>query len=172
MAGRQYLSRCSCLGLVHTHTQTGPVQALPRIRTASAVVGKQSGAATCGSDEEVGPRKPASQCQHPDCVKRATYGYEGQRAQYCKPHSLDGMEDVHHKRCVQPGCKLQATYSHTGQRPKFCKAHALEGMEDVKNKRCEHPGCKTQPSFSQPGQRTKFCQTHALEGMEDVRSKR
>ena len=49
-----------------------------------------------------------------------TYGYEGQRAQFCKPHSRDGMVDVNNKRCEHPGCKRQATYSHTGQRPKFC----------------------------------------------------
>ena len=158
----------------HNHTQRGPLQALPQVllpaskRDAAAAANNGSGGSG-GGDKEVGKKKPPSQCQHPDCVKRSFYGYPGQQAQYCKTHSLEGMENVRNTRCEQPGCKAQPSFSLPGQRPKFCKAHALEGMEDVKKKRCEHPGCKTRASFSLPGQGAEFCKAHALVGMVNVR---
>ena len=41
-----------------------------------------------GEGEEVWARKPSTLCQHPWCVASACYGYQGERATYCKMHAM------------------------------------------------------------------------------------
>ena len=46
-------------------------------------------------------------CIHPDCQKRATYNFEGEKnTLYCNSHKQEGMIDVRHKRCKTYLCEI------------------------------------------------------------------
>ena len=156
----------------HTHKQAGPLQALPTFKAASAVPGRAlhqvlqpankravaaaaNNSASCSGtgQEEVGKKKPAKQCQHPDCVKRASYGYPGERALYCRTHSLElkGMVDVIHKLCEHLGCNTRASFAKPGKRARFCSAHKLKNMVNVNSKpRSKSRSKPTSKSGSKP----------------------
>ena len=108
-----------------------------------AITKRAVGAATVAAsggrerEEEVGPKKTARLCQHPDCVKRASYGYEGRNGPtVCTAkHTPWRAWRTSSKWCEHPGCKHQARFSQPGQPAMSCKANALGGMEDVHSKR-------------------------------------
>ena len=146
------------------------LQVLPATQGAVATRG-----AIKEGEEVVGARKPRRgwRCQHPQgCDTLPSFGYPGERPQYCRAHAQEWMEDVRNKRCEHAGCRTHPCYGHPGERPQYCRVHAQEGMEDVKSKLCEHVGCKTQPYYGHPGERAQYCKAHALEGMEDVKNRR
>ena len=95
------------------------LQVLPATQRAVATRG-----AINRGQEVVGARK--KRCEHVGCHTLPNFGHPGGRAQYCRAHALEGMEDVVHKRCEHVGCRTQPSYGHPGGRRQYCKPHALE----------------------------------------------
>ena len=92
-------------------------------------------------------KKPAHLCLHQGCVQRASYGKQGEKAQFCPEHALEGTEDVKQLKCEHVGCTKVPSYGVSGGRRQFCKEHKAEGLVYlVPGKRCEHEWCQKAPT--------------------------
>jgi len=122
-------------------------------------------------------RGPVTKCQAQGCTKWCTYGYDGQKPMYCKPHMLPGMVDMASRRCVHDNCRKSSSFAFKGDQPLYCRTHCLEGMVNVVSRQCEHVGangdrdCTSQPGFGFEGGRPKFCGKHKDPGMLYIRNK-
>lgn len=100
------------------------------------------------------------------CGTRASFGYYGESARFCKEHKTVNMVDVTHKKCEK--CHIRACFGYPGESQRFCKEHKLDRMVNVKDKKCEK--CYKQPTFGYVGESTRFCKEHKLDTMVDIRS--
>ncbi len=109
-----------------------------------------------------------------DCKKRAGFNYSGEKAKYCKTHSLDGMVNVRSKRCIAENCDKQPIYNYKGLKKRlYCSEHKLEGMIDVISKRCITEDCDKIPYYNYKGEKQGlYCSKHKLEDMIDIKSKK
>ena len=103
-----------------------------------------------------------------NCKKRASYGLEGGKAEYCKEHAPSGTEDVINKRCEFEDCKTQPSYGKVWKKPTHCKNHKDDDMKDVINKHCKFDGCQTQPSYGKVWKKPTHCYEHKDDDMKDV----
>jgi len=83
----------------------------------------------------------SKQCIYEGCKKQPYFNYKGgEKALYCKEHSLPDMVDVRNKKCIYEGCNKNPCFNYEKEnKPLYCKKHSLENMVNVKNKRC--PNC-------------------------------
>mmetsp|Transcript_27548 Transcript_27548/g.36121 ORF Transcript_27548/g.36121 Transcript_27548/m.36121 type:complete len:541 (+) Transcript_27548:143-1765(+) len=116
-------------------------------------------------------RGPVTKCQSPGCTKWCTYGYDGQKPMFCKPHMLPGMVDMASRRCCHDDCRKSSSFAFKGQQPKYCRTHMEPGMVNVVSRQCEKEGCTSQPGFGFEGQKPKFCGKHKEPGMLYIRNK-
>jgi len=110
-------------------------------------------------------------CKENGCKTQPNFGLPGKKAEYCKEHSLDGMDCVTVKKCKENGCKTIPTFGLPGKKAEYCKEHSLDGMDCVTVKKCKENGCKTRPNFGLPGKKAEYCKEHSLDGMENVKDK-
>mmetsp|Transcript_29797 Transcript_29797/g.48534 ORF Transcript_29797/g.48534 Transcript_29797/m.48534 type:complete len:464 (+) Transcript_29797:29-1420(+) len=127
--------------------------------TKSSLLGKKSGY-----------KKSLYYCIHQDCLKTASFSFEGQRRSFCSKHKHPGMIDVYKPTCHQAECSKKPSFNMIGERkPKFCAQHKLEGMLDVVKPKCIFAECMKRPSFNHEGEkRGLYCGMHRLTGMVDV----
>ena len=88
-----------------------------------------------------------NKCKESGCNTQPTFGLPGKKAEYCKTHSTDGMEDVSNKKCKESDCNTQPTFGLPGKKADYCSKHSTDGMECVTVKKCKETGCNTQPNF-------------------------
>ncbi|AGE50279.1 hypothetical protein ATCVCanal1_691L [Acanthocystis turfacea Chlorella virus Canal-1] len=100
------------------------------------------------------------------CGKRASFGFNGEKATYCAGCKKDGMQDVVHKRC--PSGK-QVSFGFPGGKALCCKECKEDGMERMTYKKCP---CGKNPYFGFPGGKALCCRVCKEVGMEDVKSKK
>ena len=111
-------------------------------------------------------------CEYPGCTKTPSYGYVGERAQFCSHHHLPDMEDVKNRRCEWHECRRYPIFGHEGERARFCSAHKSEDMVNVRNRRCEDGSCNKLPTHGLPGEKAKACQAHAKPGMVNLKGRK
>lgn len=111
-------------------------------------------------------------CEYAGCTKTPSYGYVGERAQYCSHHHLPDMEDVKNRRCEWHECRRYPIFGHEGERARFCSAHKSDDMVNVRNRRCEDAGCNKLPTHGFLGEKAKACQLHAQPGMMNLKGRK
>ena len=111
-------------------------------------------------------------CEFAGCTKTPSYGYVGERAQFCSHHHLPDMEDVKNRRCEWHECRRYPIFGHEGERARFCSAHKTDDMVNVRNRRCEEGSCTKLPTHGFPGEKAKACQAHAKHGMVNLKGRK
>lgn len=81
------------------------------------------------------------ECLYENCTTQSIFGFPREKAQYCKKHMLDGMEDVVSKKCEIENCKKRAIFGPIGGSRSFCGAHKKE-LVNLVYKRCKFEGCQ------------------------------
>ena len=108
-------------------------------------------------------------CKHPGCKVQPSFGFLGEKSQFCNEHKEKDMIDVINKKCVHEECKTRARYEYFGQiTPKYCLEHKEKDMTDITRTKCSHKGCKTIPSFGSENDTKKYCETHKSADMKDI----
>lgn len=98
----------------------------------------------------------------------ASYGEDGQRAQFCPRHKRPGLVDVINRTCAFEGCRKRPHYNFPGERGHWCSTHKLQGMVNVTGVNCEAEGCTKRASYGYEGQKRSRCAQHKLPRMVDV----
>jgi hypothetical protein len=112
-------------------------------------------------------------CNYDECGKRASFGINGERDQFCAYHKIDGMVNILEKRyCEHEGCKIRSNFGNIGEKPRFCFVHKEALMINLNDKKCEHPGCDTTPCFGIKGEKPRFCSKHKTSDMTDIITRR
>ena len=111
-------------------------------------------------------------CKVNGCDTRASFGIEGERANFCIQHKLDNMVNVCGRRCEEPGCNKHPSLGFNGEKPRFCSAHKLSNMISLYATRCEESGCDKRPNFGFEGGHPRFCLRHKLDNMTNVCAKK
>lgn len=111
-------------------------------------------------------------CEFAGCTKTPSYGYVGERAQFCSHHHLPDMEDVKNRRCEWHECRRYPIFGHEGERARFCSAHKTDDMVNVRNRRCEEGSCTKLPTHGFPGEKAKACQAHVKNGMVNLKARK
>lgn len=111
-------------------------------------------------------------CEFAGCTKTPSYGYVGERAQFCSHHHLPDMEDVKNRRCEWHECRRYPIFGHEGERARFCSAHKTDDMVNVRNRRCEEGSCTKLPTHGFPGEKAKACQAHVKNGMINLKARK
>jgi hypothetical protein len=128
-------------------------------------------------------------CENPGCKLSASFGYENEKAKFCKEHSeeqikKDSKNNVNKKmicvktkslKCVNINkngikCETRASFNYKGfKKGLYCKEHKSLNMINVVDKICEFTGgCETRANYNYPGEKKKFCAKHISKGMIDV----
>lgn len=119
---------------------------------------------------------------HVRCKSIPTYGLEGGKPKYCKPHSelFENMVLIRNDLCKfkdenGKSCGSRASYNLEGNKMgKFCEIH--KGSDHVyvlKVDYCIEKKCKTRPSYNYPNEtKMLYCELHKKEGMENIKDPR
>ena len=118
--------------------------------------------------------KNSNYCVFENCLKRASFNFQGLKPSFCKLHTEKGMINVRDKKCEYSGCKTIPNYNYNEEKnARFCKLHKLDGMVDIKNKKCKSEKCKIIPIYNYEGEKTPmFCNLHKLTGMINIKDKK
>lgn len=120
--------------------------------------------------------KARKRCAFELCAKKPMFGLKGNRAEFCRQHAGDEMEDLVNRLCATEGCSKYAVYAPMGgtfKDRKFCSTHAPQGTIDVLHKNCVQEGCLTLAVYGKRGTKTpKMCAKHKLAGMVNIRNRR
>lgn len=108
-------------------------------------------------------------CEFSGCTKTPSYGYAGERAQFCSHHHLPDMEDVKNRRCEWHECRRYPIFGNEGERARFCSAHKTDDMVNVRNRRCEDGNCTKLPTHGFPGEKARCCLAHVKPGMVNLK---
>jgi len=111
-------------------------------------------------------------CDSEGCMKRCSFGIEGETAMRCKDHKEHNMVYMLSRRCDIQGCVKQPSFGFEGMKKTRCKDHMKDGMIDVTSRRCSYEGCRKQPSYGIVGEKATHCKEHAEKEMVDVRNSR
>lgn len=111
-------------------------------------------------------------CEFGGCTKTPSYGYPGERAQYCSNHHLPDMEDVKNRRCEWHECRRYPIFGREGERARFCSAHKTEDMVNVRNRKCEQDNCSKVPTHGFPDGKAQCCEAHVQPGMVNLKGRR
>jgi hypothetical protein len=127
-------------------------------------------------------------CQFEGCtVKRAIFGFEDKKGEFCSKHKKDGMIDLKHSKincCQKEGCIVKnATFGYPDNKAEFCSKHKKDGMINLDKKNCiegnkeeniKHNGCKEEEctvknaTFGYPDKDKEYCSKHKKEGMVNL----
>ncbi len=61
-----------------------------------------------------------------DCDKRSSFGFPGDKAEYCKKHSHVGMIILNNRKCLR--CTGRACYGFPGKKTQYCGKHKTKYM--------------------------------------------
>jgi hypothetical protein len=110
-------------------------------------------------------------CKETGCEIGATYGRDGEKAEYCARHGKErGYVNVVSRKCEYTGCSVTPTYGTEWKKPIFCAKHGKEmGCSDVVHPRCIFEECDAIPWFAKQGTRNPlYCGKHAPNGYDDI----
>jgi hypothetical protein len=108
-------------------------------------------------------------CTHESCNKKATFNFQGLKAEYCASHKEELMVDVVNKKCIT--ClQKQPNWNYPGLQSQYCGDCKLESMIQPNRKMCF---CgMSRPSFNVLGMKPEFCNSCKSENMINVIDKR
>jgi hypothetical protein len=102
--------------------------------------------------------KPKHICKQESCQKRASYGVEIKKAEYCATHKPSTAFNVFLK-CLFSSCFKTSNFGLPGGKPTACKEHKSKDMVVVRGQKCAHAGCSKQPNFGIG--RAIYCKEHS-----------
>ena len=106
-----------------------------------------------------------TKCKNPDCEKRASYGFEYNKAEYCSTHKEQNMFLVTVKLCQGENCKRYPHYNLQGEsRGIYCISHKLENMLVV-GSLCIVDTCKNTAKYNLKNMKRKYCENHKSDKM-------
>ncbi len=87
-------------------------------------------------------------CNFKGCKLNKSFGFEGNKLQFCNNHKLLGMIDIKHKKCINEECDTIPNFALPGQKPQYCAKHKTIDMVNVVDKKCSAKGCETKNRYS------------------------
>ena len=101
-----------------------------------------------------------TKCKNTDCEKRASFGFEHNKADYCSKHKEQNMFLVTVKLCQGENCKRYPHYNIQGESNGiYCIAHKLENMKVV-GTLCIVDTCKNIAKYNLKNIKRQYCEHH------------
>jgi hypothetical protein len=112
-----------------------------------------------------------TKCKSTDCEKRASYGFEHNKAEYCSTHKAQNMFLVTVKLCQGENCKKYPHYNFYGEtKGIYCISHKLESMQVV-GSLCIIDTCKNIAKYNLKNMKRQYCEHHKTANMEILTKK-